>query len=174
VNCWVVPFGIEALVGLIEREVSVGAVTVNAAEPLIVPEVAVTVLLPCAPPVARPVLLIVATEAIEEVHVAVKVCVVLLLYVPVAVNCWVSPAAIEAVAGVTEIEVNTAAVTVSVAEPLIFPEVAVIVAVPVATLVPKPLLLTVATEVFDEVHVALVKFWVVPLLYVPVAVNCSV
>jgi hypothetical protein len=32
--------------------------------------------------------------------------------------------------GVTEIEVNTAAVTVNVAEPLIVPEVAVIVAVP--------------------------------------------
>jgi hypothetical protein len=42
----------------------------------------------------------------------------------------VSPAATVAVAGVTEIEVSTGAVTVSVAEPLIVPEVAVIVAVP--------------------------------------------
>ncbi len=75
------------------------------------------------------------------------------------------PAATEAAAGVMEMEVNTAAVTVKVAEPLIVPEVAVIVEVPEATLVAKPPVLTVATVVFDEVHVAvLVRFWVVPLL----------
>jgi cation transport ATPase len=69
------------------------------------------------------------------------------------------------VAGVTEIEVNTAAVTVNVAEPLIVPEVAVIVAVPCATLVAKPLPLMVAIEVAEEVHVAvLVRVWVLPLL----------
>ena len=78
-------------------------------------------------------------------------------------------------AGVTEIEVNTAAVTVNVAEPLIVPEVAVMVALPCVRLVDSPLLLTVATEVADEVHVAvLVNVCVVPLLYVPVAANCCV
>jgi hypothetical protein len=80
---------------------------------------------------------------------------------------------IEAVLGVTAIDVSTAAVTVKVADPLIVPEVAVIVAVPWAMLVANPLLLTVAIEVVDDVHVAvLVRFLVVPLLYVPVAVNC--
>jgi hypothetical protein len=65
----------------------------------------------------------------------------------------------EAVAGVTAIEVRTAAVTFRVAEPIIVPEVAVMVAVPRATLVPKPPLLTVATEVADEVHcTVLVRF----------------
>jgi hypothetical protein len=69
------------------------------------------------------------------------------------------------VAGVTEREVNTAAVTVSVAEPLMVPDVAVIAADPWAKLVARPALLTVATEVAEEVHVAvLLKFWVVPLL----------
>jgi hypothetical protein len=69
------------------------------------------------------------------------------------------------VVGVTEIEVNTAAVTVNVAAPLIVPEVAVMVAVPCATLVASPALLTVATDFAEEVHVAvLVRFWVVPLL----------
>ncbi len=49
------------------------------------------------------------------------------------------------------------------------------VAVPGATFVAKPLLLTVATDVAEDVHVAVpLRFWVVPLLYVPVAVNCSV
>jgi len=70
------------------------------------------------------------------------------------------------VAGVTEIDASTAAVTVNVAEPLIVPEVAVIVAVPGATLVANPVwILTVATEVFDEVQLAVVvRFCVVPLL----------
>ena len=53
-------------------------------------------------------------------------------------------------------ELNTAAVTVNVADPLIVPEVAVIVAVPCATLVANPPLLTVATEVAEDVQVALV------------------
>jgi hypothetical protein len=67
--------------------------------------------------------------------------------------------------GVTAIEVNTAAVTVSVAEPLIVPEVAVMAEVPEATVVANPLLLTVAIDVADEVQVAvLLRFWVVPLL----------
>ncbi len=85
------------------------------------------------------------------------------------------PAATDAVAGVTEIEVSTGAVTVNVAEPPIAPTVAVIVATPCSRLVARPLLLTVAIEVTDEAQIAvLVRFCVVPLLYVPVAVNCCV
>jgi hypothetical protein len=77
----------------------------------------------------------------------------------------VYPAAPDAVAGVTEIEVNTAAVTVNVAEPLIVPNFAVIVALPCATLVASPPLLTVATDVADEDQVVvLVRFCFVPLL----------
>jgi hypothetical protein len=77
----------------------------------------------------------------------------------------VSPAATEVVAGATAIEVRTAAVTVNVAEPLIVPDVALMVALPGPTPVANPLLLTVAAEVFDEVQVAvLVRFCVVPLL----------
>jgi len=81
------------------------------------------------------------------------------------VNCSVWPAATEAVDGVTAIEVSTAAVTVSVADPLIVPDWAAIVAVPVATLVARPALFTVATPVAEDVQLAvLVKFCVVPLL----------
>ena len=65
----------------------------------------------------------------------------------------------------TEIDVSTAPVTVSVAEPLIVPEVAVIVAVPCAKLVASPALLTVAIDVAELVQVAVVvRFWFVPLL----------
>jgi hypothetical protein len=117
--------------------------------------------------VAKPLLFTVATEVDDEFHLAVLVrfCVVPLLYVPVAVNCWVLPAAMEAVGGVTETEVKTEAVTVNVAEPLIVPDLAVMVVVPWAMLVANPPLLTVATAVADEVHRAvLVRFCVLPLL----------
>ena len=75
------------------------------------------------------------------------------------------PTATDAIAGVTEIEVSTGAVTVNVAEPLIVPEVAVIVAVPWAALVASPPLLTVAVDVAEEVQIAVpVRFCVVLLL----------
>ncbi len=68
-------------------------------------------------------------------------------------------------AGLTEIEVSTAAVTVNVAEPLIVPEVAVIVEVPGAMLVASPPLLTVAIDPADDVQAAvLVRFSFVLLL----------
>jgi len=82
--------------------------------------------------VASPPLLTVATPVADEDHwaVLVRFCVLPLLYFPVAVNCWLLPAATEGAVGVTEIEVKTAAVTVNAAEPLIVPDVAVMVAVP--------------------------------------------
>jgi hypothetical protein len=81
------------------------------------------------------------------------------------VNFCVFPAATDPVAGVTESDVKMAALTVKVAEPLKFPEVAVIVAVPTATLVASPPLFTVATPVADEVHVTeLVRFCLLPSL----------
>lgn len=69
-------------------------------------------------------------------------------------------------AGVTAIEVRTAAVTVRLAEPLILPDVAVIVAVPAITPFASPVCRpTVATDVFDEVQLAVVvRFSVEPSL----------
>jgi len=62
-------------------EVNVAAVTVNTAAPLIVPEVAVVVALPCVRLVARPLLAMVATAVFDDVQlaVAVRFCVVPLL-----------------------------------------------------------------------------------------------
>ena len=76
--------------------------------------------------VARPVVLIVATVEEEEFHVAVLVrfCVVPSLKVPVAVNCWVFPIAIEGFAGVTARDASVAGATVSVVLPETEPEVA--------------------------------------------------
>jgi hypothetical protein len=75
------------------------------------------------------------------------------------------PAAIDADAGATVIDVNTAAVTVSFAEPLIVPEAAVIVADPFATPVASPALLTDAIDVADELQVTVLdRVCCVPLL----------
>jgi hypothetical protein len=167
---------IDALPGLTDNDTRTGAVTAKTTEPVIEPEVAVIVVVPGVTLVANPVLTV-AIVAADEVHVAVLVrfCVVPLLYVPIAVNCCFSPAGTDGDAGVTAIDASTAAVTVNVAAPWMVPDVAVIVAVPFATLVTNPPLLTLATAVADEVHAAvLVRFCVVPLLYVPVAVNCCV
>ncbi len=70
-------------------------------------------------------------------------------------------------AGVTAIETSDAAVTVSVVEPEMPPDTAVIVVEPVATEVARPLepaaLLIVATPVLEELQVAdAVRFCVVP------------
>jgi hypothetical protein len=101
-------------VGVTESEVNTAGVTVRAADPPIVPTLAVIVLVPCATPVANPLLLTVATGVAEEIHLAVLVrfCVVPLLYVPVAVNCWVVPAAMEELAGVTAIETSRGVIPV--------------------------------------------------------------
>jgi hypothetical protein len=76
--------------------------------------------------------------------------------VPVAVYCWVLPEAIEAAAGVTAIDTKDG-LTVSVVELEIDPEVALMVAVPVATALARPFdpaaLLIVATLVFEELQV---------------------
>jgi hypothetical protein len=58
-----------------------------------------------------------------------------------------------AVAGVTAIDTRPGAPTVNVAEPLNAPEAAVMVALPCPTDEARPLLLTVATEVEDELQV---------------------
>ena len=82
-----------------------------------------------------------------------------------AVNCWVVPAAIDAVVGATVMVRSTAGVTVKAAVPKMAPDVAVMVLAPVATPVARPWdpeeLETVAAEVFDDDHVAVaVRFWV--------------
>jgi hypothetical protein len=81
---------------------------------------------PMLTPLASPAVLIVATPAAEELHVAVlpRFCVLPSLYVPVAVNCCVLPLVIDGFTGVTAIDASVAAVTVSVVLPETVPEVA--------------------------------------------------
>ena len=84
-----------------------------------------------------------------------------------AVNCLVLPKGIVGAAGVTMIESKAAGVTVSIVEPLIDPEVAVIIVCPVPTLVASPtlgaVLLTVATAGTELIQVTeLVRLSVLP------------
>jgi len=79
----------------------------------------------------------------------------------------------DGLAGVTARETRTAGPTLSVAEAVVEPELAVMVAVPTPVPVANPLPATVATVIEDEPHVTeLVRVCVLPSLYVPVAVNC--
>ena len=77
------------------------------------------------------------------------------LNVPVAVNCCVAPFAIDGFAGVTAIDCNVAAVTVSTVEPLIDDDVAVIVELPTPAPLARPAALIVAMLVVPEDQVAL-------------------
>ena len=80
-----------------------------------------------------------------------------------AVNCWMAPAGMLGLAGVTDMEERVAEVAVRVVLPEIIPELAVMVALPAATAVARPVLLTIATEVFDELQVTcVVILWLVP------------
>jgi hypothetical protein len=101
-------------------------VTVRVVDPLTLADAAEIVVVPGAMPLARPAPLMVATELFEEFQLTelVRFCVLPSLYVPVAVNCCVAPGVIAGLAGVTAIDDKTAAVTVSVVDPAIVPELA--------------------------------------------------
>jgi hypothetical protein len=117
--------------------------------------------------VAEPPLPIVATVAGDALQftVAVRSCVLPSLYVPLAVNCCVVPFAIEALAGLIVIAVNTGGVTDNDAEPLIAPADALMLVAPGLRPTASPAPLTVATPTTEKVHcTALVRFWVVLLL----------
>jgi methylglyoxal synthase len=177
VNCCVAPLAIDGFAGVTAIDCSVAAVTVSKVDPLIEDDVAVIVEVPTPAPVARPAALIVAVVVVpdDQVTVDVRFCVVPSLNVPVAVNCCVAPLAIDGFAGVTAIDCSVAAVTVRTVEPLIPPEVAVIVEFPTPAPVARPAALIVAVVVVPEDQVTLdVRFCVVPSLKVPVAVNCCV
>jgi hypothetical protein len=162
----VVPMANDALAGVTAMETSTACPTFSVAVPLTKPDVAVMTAVPTPSPLATPPPAMLATVE-DEVQVTelVRSCALPSLYVPVAVNCWLVPLAIDALPGLTDIDTNTGDVTAKLVEPVIVPEVAVIIVLPGLTLVASPLLLTVAIVVADEVQVAvLVRFCLVPLL----------
>src|SRR5271157_219374 len=155
------------LAGVTAIDCKTAALTVSTVEPVMPSSVALIVDVPVATAVASPPLVIVATEVVAEAQVTwlVRSSVELSEKVPVAVNCSVSPLGTLGLAGVTAIDCNTAALTVSTVEPVIPLSVALIVDVPVATPVAEPCdpdaFEIAATEGVAEAHVTwLVRFCV--------------
>src|ERR1039458_4037413 len=117
-------------------------------------------------PFASPPAVMVATDGREELQLTdvVRSCVLLSLKVPVAVNGWEVPAAIDGFCGLTCREIRLG-ITFKLVEPISAPKAAAMVALPMATAVACPLPLTVATAGFEELQVAeVVRSWVVPSL----------
>src|SRR5277367_2922209 len=149
VNCCVAPLVIDGFAGVTAIDCSVAAVTVSTVEPEIDDDVAVMVEVPTPAPEAKPTALIVAVAVVpdDQVTLDVRFCVEPSLNVPMAVNCCVAPLVIEGFAGVTAIDCNVAAVTVSKVEPLMDDDVAVIVEVPTPAALARPAALIVAVVV---------------------------
>jgi hypothetical protein len=154
-NCCVLPLVTDGFVGVTAIEARTGAVTVSVADPEIVPEVALIVAVPCPVPVASPELFSVATARLVEPQAALEVrsCVVLSVYVPVAVNCWVLPLGTDGFTGVTAIDTNAGGATVRVVVPTMEPEVALMFVLPCSRVVANPVLLIVATVCCDDCQV---------------------
>ncbi len=120
---------------------------------------AVMVEMPGARDVAKPVPLMIATDRLDETQV---IWVLMSKFVPsenvpMAVNCSVIPAGVTGMLGLVglmDMELRVSRVTVIVVAPEKSPEVAVMVAVPGAMPLTKPIMPTVATESLDELQVA--------------------
>src|ERR1019366_9134556 len=149
--------------------------TVMVAVPVFVSLVAVIVAVPRATAVTSPLALTVALVASDVPHVTVRPESVLPLASSVAaVSCCVAPMTNVAVAGVTVTVATGIGLTVMVAVPVFVSLVAVIVAVPGATAVTSPLVLTVALVASDVPHVTVRPESVLPLASSVVAVSCCV
>jgi len=114
---------------------------------------------PAATDVAKPLLSIVATAILDELQVTwvLRSKLVPSENAPVAVNCWVIPAGVLGMlgpAGLRDMEVRVAEVTIMVVVPEMSPKAAVMVAIPGPIPVTKPVLSTVAAESLDELQVA--------------------
>src|SRR5207244_817286 len=149
-----------------------GAVTVLAAVPATPSLVAVIVAVPAATPVTRPVAKTVATVLLLVVQVTVRPVRTLpaASLVPAA-SCIVCPTVRLTAAGLTVTEATGTLVTVTAAVPLCPSLVAVIVAEPAATPVPRPLADTVATAALLVAQVTARPLRAVPFASFGVAVN---
>jgi hypothetical protein len=100
----------------------------------------------------------VATDVLDDVQITCRVIswMVPSEYVPEAVNRWMTPTGMLGLAGVTDMEDRVAEVTVRLELPEAAPEVAVMVVMPGAMAVAKPLLSTAATDGVDELQMTCV------------------
>src|SRR5262249_28798884 len=129
VNCCVAPGETVGFGGLTRIELRVAEVTLSVVEPFTPPWVALMLVLPVARLETTPLLLTVATLLLVEPHVTewVTFCVLLSLYVPVAIKLRIVPGAIEGLAGVTAIDCKMAGPTLRFVEPVMLARLALIV-----------------------------------------------
>ena len=133
---------------------------------------AVIVEVPALAAVAKPFPPTVATPGVDDTHVRVPVMsrVVPSEYLPATANCCVAPGGTNGFCGLTIALSNAGPMTESVAEAVTLPIVTVIVVVPWATEVTKPVGPTAATSTTEEFQVTvLVRSCVLPSAYVPTA-----
>lgn len=176
-NGCVIPSGRVGIAGVTAIVTSTAGVTVTVVVPATPADVAVTPVLPTPTLLTRPCPFTVATPAFVVLHVTVLVRFSVLpsVYVPVAVMACVVPSANEALAGVTDNDTSTGAVTFRVAVPSTAARLAVIVAVPTPAPMANPPDPIVAIASDDVLQLAAdVRFCWLPSLYVPVATYCCV
>ena len=157
-------------------EIKAGVVTVTSVVPVMLFRVAEIVAVPKPRAASRPLEDTCATDVLVDDHVviALRFWVEPSLNAPVATNCRSTPRGIVLFAGVTVIESRFAFVTVRLADAETPPiEAMMTVLPPVPPAKASPLLFTLATVGWEELHVTRLEiFWVVPFVKVPVAVNC--
>ena len=120
VSCSVNPMGMLGFAGPTTMDTRVAEVTVRFVVPDIDPRLAVIVVVPAATGVARPyVVPTVATAESEDFQVTdvVRSFVVLSEYVPVAVNCWLTPTAMLGFVGSSAMETSMSRIAATVAAP---------------------------------------------------------
>jgi hypothetical protein len=107
VNCSV-PLGASVAVEGVTAIETSGLITIKVVVPTMLPDVAVMLVDPAATEVAKPAVLIVATDWVAESQLAAEVRTFVLpsLYVPVAANCCVVPAVMEGLDGVMAMETS--------------------------------------------------------------------
>jgi hypothetical protein len=176
-NCCVLPAAAVGAAGVSASETSVPVPTVRLVLPVMPDADAEITTVPLFFPWAMPVERIEATFGFDDFQEMPARFEATLpsLNVPVAVYFSDVPLSILAPAGFTVMDTKWAVDTVSVVEPLTEPDPALIVAVPVATLVARPWPLMVATAAEEDVQSTVpVMSCVLESLNVPVAENCFV
>ncbi len=153
VNCCVCPAARVAEEGLMVMVVTTALVTVAVVVVVTLPAAAVMVVVPVWAATRLPVALTEAVEVEELDHVTelVRFCVLPSVKVPVAVSCWLVPAARLGLTGVIARELRAALVTVMEEVAVEPPSVAVMVAEPAETACTRPAVLTVATAALELV-----------------------
>src|SRR5438876_3293474 len=174
VSCTVCPTATLGASGLPATGATGTMVTVTVAVPFFPSLVAVSVAVPAATPVTRPLADTVAPAGAHPAQVTTRPAGGLpLASLGVAVSCTVCPTRTLAVAGVTATEAHATFVTVIAAVPFVPSILAVIVAVPGVPAVTSPFPLTVATAALLVSHVTVRPVRGLPLASFGVAVSCS-